>query len=309
MDKTKQVRIFSKKRQGFALMITLSVLAVVIALSTVLLGYYKEAQNESSSTKALIQANVYYADMVTIFNSIQDKKTLFPFLYSAPLPLQDTKEKFSMVLECKAINRGANINWLGLSENTEAQTQYKFALKLFDFIAQEYELRDPARLIEILQEEMSIGYNLVTVLPRRLHQKKGIISYEQFETLLLRYQFESDDANVGLVPWKKYFSFLPQANKIDAAYSSPELIAFLFEIDASAVSEWASSFELGKPSLKEFVEQNGGDYAKWQTLLADAEFMDETECSVLYQYAKEQYRFKFEYIRGEAKHFEFYGQQ
>ncbi len=301
--------IGTKKRQGFALMITLSVLAVIIALSTVLLGYFKEAQDEASSTKALIQADVYYADIVAIFGSIEDRKTLFSFLYRTALPIQDPDEKFAMVLECKALNRGVNINWLGLSQDTQSQSQYTVAQNLFDFIAQEYELQDPTRLLEIIQEEMSDDYNLITISQRRLHQKKGIMSYQQFETLLMRYQFESDDENTGLVPWEKYFTFSSHADKIDAEYSSAELIAFLFGMDVFLTGEWVNSLELDRPSLQDFVQQNGGDYAEWQNVLADTAFMDETQCSVSYRYAKEQYRFGFEYIQGEAKYFEFYGKQ
>lgn len=299
----------AKKRQGFALMVTLSVLAVIIALTTVLLSYFEEAQDEAGSTKALIQADVYYTDIITIFQSIEDKKTLFSFLYRTALPIQDPDEKFAMVLECKALNRGVNVNWLGLSQNTERSALYNVAQNLFDFLVQEYGIQDPTRLLEILLEEITDNDNLITDTQRRLHQKKGIMSYQQFEALLARYQFEVDDENIGLVPWEKYFTFSTGADKIDAAYSSAELIAYLFEIDLSLTSEWVNSMELDRPSLQDFVEQSGGDYAQSQNVLADKTFLDATECSVSYRFAKDQYRFRFEYIQGEAKHFEFYGKQ
>lgn len=299
----------AKKRQGFALMVTLSVLAVIIALTTVLLSYFEEAQDEAGSTKALIQADVYYTDIITIFQSIEDKKTLFSFLYRTALPIQDPDEKFAMVLECKALNRGVNVNWLGLSQNTERSALYNVAQNLFDFLVQEYGIQDPTRLLEILLEEITDNDNLITDTQRRLHQKKGIMSYQQFEALLARYQFEVDDENIGLVPWEKYFTFSTGADKIDAAYSSAELIAYLFEIDLSLTSEWVNSMELDRPSLQDFVEQSGGEYAQSQNVLADKTFLDATECSVSYRFAKDQYRFRFEYIQGEAKHFEFYGKQ
>ena len=138
----------------------------------------------------------------------------------------------------------------------------------------------------------------------RLLQKNGIISYQQFTDIISRYQFEVDDPKIGNVPWKKYFSFSPKSEKIDGEYSSPELIAYLFEIDLSTVEEWAFS-----SSLKSFVNENGGNYAERQNILADKKFLNEAECSVDYALAGEQYRFRFEYIQGEAKHFEFYGKQ
>jgi hypothetical protein len=116
-----------------------------------------------------------------------------------------------------------------------------------------------------------------------------------------------DDPKIGSIPWKSYFSFSPQAEKIDAEYSSPELISYLFDIDIATVKEWTSSIE--KVSLEEFVRNNGGDYAQRKTVLAGETFLEAAECSVGYAVAEEQYRFRFEYIEGEAKHFEFYGKQ
>ena len=132
----------------------------------------------------------------------------------------------------------------------------------------------------------------------------SLISYQQFTDIISRYQFEVDDSKIGNVPWKKYFSFSPKSEKIDGEYSSPELIAYLFEIDLSTVEEWAFS-----STLKSFVNENGGDYAQRKSILADKKFLNETECSVDYALAGERYRFRFEYIQGEAKHFEFYGKQ
>ena len=61
--------------------------------------------------------------------------------------------------------------------------------------------------------------------------------------------------------------------------------------------------------MEDFVRENGGDYAKRKSILADKKFVEAAECSVGYAFAKEKYSFRFEYIQGEAKHFEFYGKQ
>lgn len=309
MDKTQNTGIIVKNRQGFALMITLSVLSVIIALTMVLLSYFEEVQQDASHTKALIQADLYYTDITSIFQGFKDKKTLFSVLYRTALPLQTPDEKFSMLLQCKALNRGVNINWLGFANDAKKAALYTVAQDLFDFLAQEYGIQDPTRLMEIFIEEMENKNNLITSTQSRLHQKNGIISYQQFEVLLARYQFETDDLNIGLVPWKKYFIFSPGADKIDAEYSSAELIAYLFEIDLFSATEWVNSMDVERVSLESFVEQSGGDYAQQQGILAGNEFLDSTECSVAYAFAQEQYRFRFEYIQGEAKHFEFYGKQ
>jgi len=141
----------------------------------------------------------------------------------------------------------------------------------------------------------------------RLHQKNGIISYKQFSDIISRYQFEVDDPEIGAVPWKKYFSFSPEADKVDAQYSSPELLAYLFDMDVSIVEEWTSLVDKG--TLENFVRENGGDYEKRKSILAGETFLEAAECSVRYAIADEQYGFRFEYIQGEAKYFEFYGKQ
>ena len=69
MDETPSTEITVKTRQGFALLITLSVLSVIIALTTVLLSYLEEVQQDSTDTKALIQADIYHTN-ITIIASI-----------------------------------------------------------------------------------------------------------------------------------------------------------------------------------------------------------------------------------------------
>jgi hypothetical protein len=180
-------------------------------------------------------------------------------------------------------------------------------------LAQEYNMEDAGRLHEMLYEEIVLPNEATLENQSRFHQKKGIISFQQFENILSRYQFEVDDPNIGSIPWEKYFSFFPKSNKIDAEYSSPELISYLFDIGIETVREWAFSNMVAqgaeKVTLKALVNQSGGNYAQRKSILADKEFLDRTACSVDYALAGEQYRFRFEYIEGEAKHFEFLGKQ
>jgi len=307
MDKIQYINSRVKQRQGFALMVTLSVLSVIIALTMVLLSYFEEVQQDAGNTKALIQADVYYADITSIFQGFKDKKALFSTLYTTTLPMRTPDGRFSLILHCEPLSKGVNINWLGLENSSEKEALQTVAQDLFEALAEEYNIEDAGRLQEMLYEEIGDKKNFVLKEQSRLHQKNGIISYQQFADIVSRYQFEVDDPKIGNIPWKKYFSFSPKAEKIDGEYSSPELISYLFEIDLSTVEEWASSID--KSTLKSFVHENGGDYAQRKSILADKEFLDATECSVSYALAGERYRFRFEYIQGEAKHFEFYGKQ
>ncbi len=307
MDKIHYINKKVVTRQGFALMITLSVLSVIIALTMVLLSYFEEVQKDAGNTKALIQADIYYADITKIFNGFKDKKTLFSMLYTMALPLDTSDNRFSIILDCEPLNKGVNINWMGLKK-IKKESLKTVAEDLFEMLSQEYNLEDPGRLQEMLMEEIGGEKKSVSKEQSRLEQKNGIITYKQFADIVSRYQFEVDDSKVGRVPWRKYFSFSLQSEKIDAEYSSPELISYLFEIELSTAKEWASSME-DKNKLEVFVGLSGGDYAARRNILADKIFLDETGCSVSYALSGEQYKFKFEYIQGEAKYFEFYGKQ
>jgi hypothetical protein len=301
MDKTQSTQNDVKSRPAFALLITLSVLSVIIALTMVLLSYFEEVQKDSSDTKALIQADIYYTNITKILQGFKNKKDIFPVLYSTALPLSTTDGRFSLVLKCDPLQKGVNINWLGWG--SEKPALHTVALELFDFLSQEYDIEDVGRLQEILLEEIGSKNKFVQKAQSRLHQKNGIISYQQFEEILSRYQFEVDDPKIGLVPWGNYFSFSPEAEKIDGEYSSPELIAYLFNMDVETAKEWVA----GAGSLEDFVNQNGGEYAESKSILAGKTFLDATECLVSYTLDEQQYRFRFEYIQGESKHFEFYG--
>jgi len=307
MDKTQTTQNSVKHRQGFALLITLSVLVIIITLFTVLLSYLDKVKEDASDTKALIQADIYHTNITNIFQAIKNKKTLFSVLYTTALPLQTSDGRFSLQLHCDPLYKGVNINWLGLDSSGQNAAYTSVAQELFEFIAQEYNIQDPERLNEMLLEEIGGKNTWVQKEQSRLHQKNGIISYRQFSDIVSRYQFEIDDPEIGAVPWEKYFSFSPEADKIDAQYSSPELLAYLFDMDVSTVEEWTSLEEKG--SLESFIRENGGDYEKRKSILAGEKFLEASECSVGYAMAGEQYRFRFDYIHGEAKYFEFYGRQ
>ena len=300
MDKRENTA--TAKREGFALIITLSVLSVVIALTIVLLGYFTKVKEDSDTTKALIQADIYYADILSQLKKFKNAKTIFQRLYRFPLSLHTPDGRFTLTLKCRPLDAGININWLAMEHTKGRQQQFQEAQILFDALAQEYNLEDADRLLEMILEEIGWGKRYVKREQRRLIQKNGIISYQQFSEIIKRYEIEADDQNIGRVPWRKYFSFSNHAEKIDAEYSSAELISYLFDIDVRTVREWMALLE--KPSLAAFVTENGGNYNEKKALLAGNTFLDESRCSVRYGNG---YSFTFDYIRGEAKYFEFHG--
>lgn len=304
MDKKKNI-IDDKTRRshkGFALIITLSVLSVVIALTVVLLSYFNKVKNDADATKALIQANIYYADILEQLKKVKNDKSILTQLYRFPVFLKTPDNRFVVTLRCKPLAAGVNINWLAMEHVKGKRPFFTVAQVLYETLAQEYDIEDVDRLLEMIVEEISLGKKFVKGEQRRLMQKQGIISYKQFSEIIKRYENEIDDLKVSRVPWTKYFSFSKDAEKIDAEYSSAELISYLFDIDIRTVRTWISSEK--KSSLAFFVNENGGDYNEKKNLLAGKIFLDESRCSVDYN---EGYRFTFDYIRGEAKYFEFYG--
>ena len=307
MDKTKNNFRIVKQRKGFALLITLSVLTVLIALTTILLSYFDEVREDASRTKALIQANVYYSDIIHVFNGLQNKKALFSRLYLAPYSTVSKDGRFQLTLACKPLSNAVNINWLGADKDPKMREAYVLAQTVFDFLVQEYDLEDGMRLQEMLLEEIHNQENAVQGVSSRFRQKKGIISYQQFAAIVSSYQFEVDDKKVSQIPWDRYFSFLSASKVIDAEYSSAELIALIFEIDFQSVQEWYS--DPAKSNLETFINMNGGEYASKKNILAGSSFLQESRCMVSYKTAGKPYRFSFEYMQGEAKYFEFYGKR
>ena len=292
-------------RKGFALILTLSVLTVIIALTGVLIGYLDSARRDASSTKALIQANLYFTDVKNIITRFKDKKALYGTLYLTPLPLQSEDGRFSLLFSCRPMDNGVNINWLGMSNNTVMQAQYNAASKVFEALMQQYNVEDPNRLEEMIITAVTASGEETQ---SRLRQKNGIISYQQFEQLLERYQFEADDTNVGKIPWKKYFVFhrtskLPAENLIAGDYLSVELLSVLFDLDMEMIrDEWAEA----EGALKGLLSSHGIVFDK--ALYAET-FVDRSRCEVIYSYGEDRFMFAFIDREGEVKDFEFYGKQ
>jgi len=291
------------QQRGFALLITLSVLAVLIALTGVLLGYFDTVRKDAGMTKAMIQGNLYYTDIKKIIQGFKEKKTLFVTLYQMPVPLASPDGRFDLLLQCRPRANGVNINWLGKEEDQKMAVRFSLAQDLLEQIAQKYNIDDIGRLEELIQEEVADKKRFIQKDNNRLFQKNGMISFKQFKAVLQQYQFETDDSKVSQVPWEKYFVFGKTGMLIDGDYLSAELIALLFDIDFETVKEeWAE----GSMKLKDFVEQRGAIYSDE---LYAKEFVEEVACSVQYVYQDEKYAFTFVESEGEVKDFEFNGKQ
>lgn len=294
-------------RKGFALILTLSALTVIIALTAVLISYLDVARKDANSSKALIQGNIYYSDVKTLFKGFKDKKVLYTTLYNSPVPFTADNEKFSVLVACRPLANGVNINWISYENNTSMSAQYDATQKVFSTLLQKYNIEDVSNLEMLLRQEMITNKKYVQKEQSRLRQKNGIISLRQFKDILDRYQRDSDDINLAQIPWEKYFVFneLSQdstQNIIDGNYMSAELIAALFDLDYESVKEdWSEGSD-----LKEYVSSVGEMY---KPKLFEKDFLAQSTCDIYYDYNGERYGFKFEDIEGEIKYFEYFGKQ
>jgi len=290
-------------RKGFALIITLSALAVIIALTGVLISYLDEARKDSITTKAMIQGNLYYADIKKIFTKFKKRKTLYSTLYLSAVPFVSPDGRFSVIVNCTPLANGININWLGMGNRDGMSEHVSMAQNIFEFIVQEYNLEDGTRLEEMILEDTGAKNRFLQREQSRLLQKNGIISFKQFKQVLERYQYEADDPKISEVDWKKFFFFSKNIDLVDGNYLSAEVISLLFDIDIETVKDgWVE----GETKLKDFVQKNGGVYTP---KLYTEEFLEEVKCDIQYTYRDERYAFTFIDSQGEVKDFEFNGKQ
>ena len=294
---------FYRQRKGIALLITLITIAVMMVLVGTLVSALGSAQKDSRDTAALLQANIYYTNIVNIFKKIKEKEVLFSTLYQSPIPFATEEENFFMTVGCRPLANGININWLGLENDTKMYPNYAITQKLFDAIAVTYNLADPTMLEEMLLEEIRNDEKFQQKFHSRLLQKSGIINYQQFAQIIERYQLEADDPVVMTIPWEKLFSFTTEVDVVDGDYMSPEVVSILFDIELSTVEEeWVP----GSGALKTFTQSYNLEYDK---KVFAQKFVEHAVCEVVYTYADEPYRFAFVYSQGEVKHFEFFGRQ
>lgn len=290
-------------RRGIALLITLVTIAVMMALVGTLVSALSSVQKDSRETTTMLQANIYYADIVNVFKKIKDKEGLLSTLYLAPIPFSTDDGNFFVTVGCRPLTNGVNINWLGYENDIKMSSHYDITQKLFAAITAKYTLSDPLRLEEMLMEVIGTGSQFQQKYQSRLLQKRGIISYQQFEHVINRYQLETDDPVVASIPWKRLFSFVPESNLIDGDYMSEEAVSLLFDMDPATVEEeWLP----GSGAMKTFAQKHNLEYEK---KIYAQKFVEYAECDVQYVYAQKSYSFTFVYNKGEVKHFEFSGRQ
>ncbi len=291
-------------RSAITLLITLSVIATMIALMGVMFKYLDVARGKAEVKAAMIQANLLSADVSTFLRQILGKKpskSTMKTLFETPLGLRAESGEFSMGISCKPLADRINIAWLGLENGAKNQQAYALASSIFEMLTDTVNLRDAALLREKIVTALKSGSSSTFGAPSRINKKKGIITFKKFQQLLDDYRFETDDNRAYHIPWQRYFSFGTHEQKIDGDFVSPELLAFLYDVDPSVVQE---DYKLGE--LNSFLSEIGEsrDAYKW---LFSEKALAVAQCRASYTFRKGSYRFTFNYIHGRVEGFEFFG--
>jgi len=280
-------------RSAFALLVTLSVLLIIIALTGIMLGYLDKARRNSFQIKAMVEANLLFTDTRTFFQSIKKRDDLYEILYSTPIPLRTDDGRFDLLLRCEPRDSGININWLNDENDAKRYSRYKAASKVFDYIVQKYGIMDPDRLLAYLKGDG------IPLIESRFLKKHGIISFSQFARLVAHYRFETDDASVERVPWKRFFSFIGKHDKHDKLVGkrlSSAVLAVLFDMDEATV--------------RETLDYEGFDALLGMQTDEDIRRLFTTkgyiraQCNVSFMYGDERYGFRFRDDEGKVSGFE-----
>jgi len=301
----------NKMRRGITLLITLSVIATMIALMGVMFKYLDVARGKAEVKASMIQANLLSADIGRFLRQILGKspsKNRMQTLFETPLALSTLNGEFSLSISCKPLANRITIGWLGLGEESKNARAYTLASALFDTLSEHANLRDASLLKEKIAAALKGEGGMVAGQPSRINEKKGIITFKKFQEILDTYRYEADDPRVYSIPWQRYFSFGIKQQRIDGDFISPELLAFLYDVEINVVRE---DFEMG--ALDSFLSNIGesrktGGYDAF--LFADSKkALPIAQCSARYRFRKGNYGFAFNYINGRIEGFEFSGNQ
>ena len=301
-----QLRLIMKRlrlRKAVAMLITLTVIAALLALMGIAFSYLDKAKKDSLGSSAIIQANIFYSDISRTLDTLLKGKNandVLSMLYLAPQTIQEKEGAFFVSIGCEPLSNGVDINWLALQNDNKNQKKYNMVSTLLDNISMKYNLEDDSQLLDFILQDIE-GKNESI----RLKQKKGILSIKQFNTILNRYFVATGDTKVFSVPWSRYFTFVSKNANIDSKYLSAQLISLLFDLDSELVKdEWIEGEDLAA-----FLKDNGANMENFDKKIFSKALLKQMKCTTAYSYNSGVYSFSFNYLDGKVEYFEFYAKQ
>ena len=308
--------IMDKRKTGIALFITLMVIASIMSIIAVSFTYLEKVQKDAGTTSAMIQAGILYGNTTDVlkrfFPAGSKDKNKLALLYSLPLVLTEEESSFFLNMNCQALMVAVPINWLDEEASQSVPAKSTLAKDVLIFVIEEYNLEDPNGLEEMILQEITGTPIKNKEYESRLSVKKGIVSKEQFEKIIMNYAFKYNDQKALTVPWDKYFTFIEVNEKtlIDGSYPSAEFVSAAFEIPIEVVQDgWINDVTIGQiTTLSSFLKDNGYSVLLDKKIYASKP-LTAMHCEQTFIYKENQYGFKFNYIEGRSSNFEFNGQE
>ncbi len=300
-------------RSGVTLFITLSVIASMLALLGIVFTYLEKARSEAEVKASLIQGDILYADVRSALRRLTGKTpktSTYKQIYQMPLAVATRNGEFGAMIQCSPIADRPNIAWLGDDGNTARQGHFEIAEKVFDFLTDRANLRNPSdlhdRILEALKRTRIKRFNIVT----NINKKKGTISLREFQAILDEYRYHNGDDKASSIPWQTYFAFGEDLGMMDSSFIQPKVLSVVFDIDMHLI-QGADGFQMGD-ALKTFLETNGLDTTWYDLKPPKAVFakerpVDAMRCTVTYSFREGQYAFRFDFIKKRVVNFEISG--
>lgn len=300
-----------KIKRGIALFITLMVIASIMSIIAVSFSYLEKVQNDAGRTSSIIEGNLLYKNTVDIlkrfFPKKRDNSKKLKLIYKMPLMLSEPKSGFNINLNCTPLFTAVPINWLDKDFNWKKAEKSNLAEDVLSTVMERYSIEEPTKLEELIMQEITTGHNQNQDFTPRLKAKKGIISKEQFDRVIVNYRMLYDDPKVFLVPWERYFTFTEvySDTQIDGVYLTPEFISIAFDIPLEIVKD---SWIEGESTLLSFLKENS-IIAPVDKNIYSKKALNAMHCEERYAYRDGQYKFNFNYIKGRSDNFEFNGKE
>jgi hypothetical protein len=293
-----------RERRGIALLITLSVIASMLALVGVMFTYLETARNKAEKKSSVIQATLLRADLQqaldTLLKGKVEKNTLTG-LYSAPLYLREKNiDGFRVSAACSPLLDRVRLSWLGWEGKEGKEPFFLLAKDLFDTLCDRAELKEPDRLFRMIVNTLhgrEERYGIVS----ELSAKKGIISSNSFTLILDEYRFRTDDPNVEKIEWSRYFTFADPPGEpagIDGDFIRPEVLAYLYGMELPTVR---SAYQPG--DLDKTLQELGEEKKRFEWLFMKKN-SSATECTVDFGLMESDRTIHLSYYAGHIEDFE-----
>lgn len=285
------------------LLITLAVIAAMLALVAVLFGYLDSARKKAESEAALIQADLLRKDVGNLLQKYlkghPSASTLQTF-YGNSLAYYPEHSDFGVTIRCSPLLDRVPIVWLGWEEDPKHRRHYQLARRLFDRLTDAAELKEPETFYNLLVKALH-GRHLLFGHPDDLKAAPLLMSTDSFAALEEDYRYLADDPNIYRIPWNDYFLLnisgtVPRT--LDRDYLNPHLVSLLFDLDPALVREEYTPGELVK-----FLRSVGAESKRYEWLFAPAP-SPAAHCDLHYSFREGQYNVSFDYMDQRILNFE-----